>query len=420
MVDLRSSGFMGQDDPTTGVEDSTSIHYGEEPRSQAHVDSMRIKVANQGLAYYTYTRFFTDTFQAELAKLKNINPDFQAVMYFHYAHIPTGSPGVARPLHQARQTLLDGRRVKTTPTDGSADVVAFRQDAAITAYWANYGTGTGASYAVDYDLIDEEIELYVSAYNNAEHKPVGIKIDYFNQGASGYYEFDTAQRDSIDLDQDDVAFGIDANEQTVYAAFQDYWAERLHERFGNNMIIMANGRGSIEQPSVPETADMAPYLHGWFFEGFPDDTPFLSGTYNDPDDSFEILYDQYNGTNDYRKYGDRSRSGPFFMTDLRNPWVLSGTHAKLGRAAALLFDGYWRYRPIDGSGNIVVADVYDDTWFEWVDELGPPGGEVVKTEDGNNDVYTRSFLGGDLVVTLNRTASGISQYVSVTIDGVAQ
>ena len=415
---------MGQDDPSTGAEDSTTITYSSAARDQATVDQYRAEVAAIGYGYYSYTRFFTDTFQAELGKILSINPDFQAFMYVHYAHIPTGSPGVARPLHQARQDLLDGRKVLTTPTDGSNPVVAFVSGADTTAYWANYGTGTGASYAVDYDLIDEEIELYVSAFNNATYKPVGIKIDYFNQNTAGYYEYEVSQRDLTDLDQDDVAFDSDANEQTVYGEFQAYWVQRLRERFGSQMIIIANGRGSITQEeNGDEVGDMVSNLDGWYFEGFPEDCPFLDGSFDDADNAFNILYDQYTD-NDYMTYSSEDgtdRRVPFFQTDLRGTWPLTDVRAKFGRAAALLFDGYWRYRPLDGAGAIVEADITDETWGTWVDALGLPSDTVVKTTDGDYDIYTRNFQGGPLVLTIDRTQSSPNtQFISLTIDGVAQ
>ena len=400
---LATSGFMGQD--TNGSIDTTTITYD---------DSLRVQIAEIGRAWYLFSRCFTQTFQYELGQIKEINPDFEYFIYGQWAHVTVYEPGDGvRPLETARKDLLWPYRVRDT---ADSVIAAFRINGEITAYWANYGMGTG------YDLIDEEIELYVTAWNEAEHKPFGMMIDYFNGSSisySGYYEFDDGQRHLLDLDDDGVAFDNDTNEQAVYETFQEYWVQRLRERFNDKMVIIGNGKGSLNGVNNSELGDMVSLLDGYLLEGYPGDCPFLNGNYNDTSDVYDIGYDGFYNS----AYANNlSRNGPWWLTDLKPIYELDNIRAKYSRAGALLFDGVWSHRPYDNDGTINAEDIIDEAWDSWVDTLGEPLAGPYTTTDGADKSWSRLFEGGLFTVTLDTTQTGAAQLStgSVTIDGVAQ
>jgi hypothetical protein len=403
---LLHAGFQGQD-LVGGAMDTNSVTYS---------DSLRVRIATTGRGYYHYSRVFTNTAQFEIGQIKEINPNYEFFTYVHYGHVPTYEPGDGvRPLETARKDLLWSRRVYDT---GDSVVAAYRDgNGDVTAYWANYGLGEGDTYRIDKELVDADIDLYVDAWNNAEHKPIGVIIDYFNGtnlNSGGYYEFDTDR--FIDLDNDGITFASDANERAVYDEFQQYWLESFRERFDENLIVIANGRGSITNVNAGEIGNEVARLDGVWIEGFPHDCPFLSNAYDDPDDQYDLALDQFNDS-DYRVY-DAGRSGPIWWTDLRPNLRLNTVQAKFARAGALMFDGVWSWRPYET--NIIETELLDEVWIDWTNTLGDPTGSPSMAINGDNKVYTRSFQGGDLEVTLNSTAAGISQFVSVKVDGVTQ
>lgn len=394
LPDLMSSSFLGQDDSGGSLDSSTIT-----TSIQARVD-----IGNGGYGLHGYTRAFTNTGQYAIGQFVDVNPDYQYMLYAQFGHIPNFEPGLARPLQQGIRDLLLPHVALTTPASGSEPVVAFKSGSDTTAFWANYGTGTGDDYALNTALIDSQIALLADAIEGATYKPVGFMIDYFNNESAGYYEYETAQRDSTDLDQDGLNYERDANEQAVFQAAQEYFVAKLRSTFSSSMILTGNGKGSMSE----DPGDMVAFIDGCYYEGYPDDTPFVVN--NDPSEMMGYQLDQWLD-NDYKAYSGKTT--PFFFTDLRPVLTLSSNQALLGRAGALLFDGWWNYRTYDLTGTVDESELVDAVWDSFTTRLGTPIGPPSLTRIDEYHWFSRPFSLDTLWVQLDTTLTGISEFVGV-------
>jgi hypothetical protein len=341
--------------------------------------------------------------------MKQHNPNFQFIIYFQAWHVQQGNPGLQRPMDQAIADLLSGYYVLDT---SAQQVVAWRNDSNdIVAYWTMYtvGNATDGNFRFEPSIVDAQIDILAEEMGKYKYRPIGLKVDYLNTNSGGLYEYDIGQRDTIDADQDGTVFGSDADEILAYQAAQEYYLQQLKLRMGPQFLFMANGRGGFE--------DADEFIHGSYIEGSPDDNPFL--TANNPDDIATDLWSHVL-FNPHLTHPSWTGSSSIFMTDLRAIQVMGSNQAKINRALALLFDGFWRYRPYDSNNNVLSADLVDPVWDSWVAALGAPLLDCDRTTNGTQVIFTREFQGGTLVLTLEGANSGISQFVSVTIDGVAQ
>lgn len=399
MIDGRAAGILGQDDSN-----------GDLALSEITIsDSDMEAIADCGLAFFPAGRAFTKTGQWQIGRMKQHNPNFQFIIYFQAWHVQQGDPGLQRPMDQAIADLLSGYYVLDT---SAQQVVAWRNDSNdIVAYWTMYtvGNATDGNFRFEPSIVDAQIDILAEEMGKYKYRPIGLKVDYLNTNSGGLYEYDIGQRDTIDADQDGTVFGSDADEILAYQAAQEYYLQQLKLRMGPQFLFMANGLGGF--------GDADDFIHGSYIEGSPDDNPFL--TANNPDDIATDLWSHVL-FNPHLTHPSWTGSGSIFMTDLRAIQVMGSNQAKINRALALLFDGFWRYRPYDSNNNVLSADLVDPVWDSWVAALGAPLLDCDRTTNGTQVIFTREFQGGTLVLTLEGANSGISQFVSVTIDGVAQ
>lgn len=395
LIDMRKGDFLGQDTM------SGELNLSEITTTEAEKDS----VAACGFGYVPDDRIMTKTGQYAIGEYLSRNSAWRFLMYHNYGHVPASNPGLARPWDKFRVETLTPYIAKDLNGD---DMVAWPQggDPAnpVDAYWVNYCFPQTPGYAFNKDLIDEVLEELISQLRTFAYRPMGCKLDYFNPVASGYYRWTTLNAE-LDLDQDGVPYASDAEEQEAFAAAQIYYVQKLRSLVGLDFAITANGKAAW--PGVEP--DLSALLDGWFLEQFPT-TPWAE---YDPVGSFQALWEAKQDPGQYQDFKGRTidQGMPIFHTDLNNAYSMSGTRADCGRAAALLFDGWWRYRPLDYYGDLVAADLDDATWDGMVATLGEPLGDVmaVGTPGTGLHSYTREFEGGTVSVSLEASQTGIAQ-----------
>lgn len=406
LVDLRTSAVLGQDKP------DGSIDTGSPTVSQEDLQT----IADIGYAYFSSDRFFTKTGQWQINNIKALNPDFKAFVYIQFGHVSATytSGDLSRP--------WDNWEVQNLPpasgTGGTSAVAWWNTYIAPgdpgnepAAYWVNYGHDTGSGYELNYNLCEAWISHFTGFMFNVSgdypNKPIGMKWDYFNPTGTGYFIW--SGEDPLDLNQDGVEYSLDSNEQSVFRESQLYLARRIREEMGSDFFITANGK-----PTWPTRGDkeITQYMNGFYLEGFPT-TPWF-----DPATSFAELWELYDDKNvNYIPYMGKY----LFHTDLRAQYDLTDIRADAGRAAALLYDGWWRYRPLSGS-NVFDKNKLDDIyWTSLKATLGNPIGNPNRIQgysgNPNYECYYRDFEGGLLKVVVDSAATDINQIVEVSTGG---
>ncbi len=380
LVDCRAADFLGQDTSAGDIN----------PSSVTISDAARADLASVGFAYFAAQRSTTKTGQSVIADLVARNPDFVFYDYLHFSHVPTSDPGLARPLDSWKATNLppaldlDGNPVRAWPAP--PDPVEF--------YWQDILTGAGPGETFDRDTLAAYVDEYHRLVMANAHRPIGVKCDYFNPVSSGFFVW--PGETAVDLDQDGVPYASDAEEQAALRDAQQFFVDYLRTKFGADFIITGNGLGSWPA----QDTGLESRLNGLYLEGFPT-TPWFG-----PADAFQTLFDLSSGVHAYAGFQGRSY---FFHTDVRPVWDLNSTVADASRCAALLFDGWYRYRPLDGTGAVVEADIVDETWNSWIASLGAPTAAAVRSESAGFVLYSRTFSGGSVVVQIDPAQSGLAQ-----------
>lgn len=399
MIELLHSDFTGQD-TLDGELNLASI---------LSTEAMKDDIAACGLGQISEARVFSKTGQYAIGEYKSRNPDFQFLMYSNFAHVPAATAGLARPWDTFRFETLTPFIARDT--NGELMVAWPEQGVPgnpVQAYWVNYCWPQTGGAIFNKDLIDAYIEELARYHRQAEHRGFGCMFDYTNPVAVGYYQWPTLNSE-LDLNQNGVAYDDDAEEQESFLAAEVYYVSKFREEFGPDFALTTNGQVCV--PGIEP--DLQAHLNGFFMEFFPilPWEPWKSGG---PATSFMLLWDEYNSSAPYFE-NFKGHHGPLFHTDLDLYYTLSGTRAMSGRVAALLFDGWWKYRPLDGSFNVVPSDMADPTWDTMVATLGDPTGDVeaIGTPGSGWHSYRREFAGGVVHITIDADESGISQVQSV-------
>jgi len=391
VIEGNKQAFLGQDDASGDLNLATLTL----------TEAEKAATAANGLCQFPDDRVMTNTGQYAISDFIDRNASFAYIMYTNYGHVPATDAGLARPWDGYRYDVM-GPHIAFDVNGDS--MVAWVKDGSPSAYWVNYCYPTSGDSIFNKDLIDSVVTEFSSMVLALDHKPIGFMYDYFNPKSSGYYQW-IAFNDSLDLDQDGLGYKSDADEQASFMAAQRYYINKMRATLGDTYFFIGNGQGSWLAPSgtVEESLD------GFNMEFFPI-TPWAS---YDPVDVFKWMWETRQNPSNYRDYQYRTSTYgmPLFKADLKDSETLSSVSASACRAAALLFDGWFSYRPVDASTNLVPGDFTDATWDSMNAELGPAIGAVtaVGTPGSGVHSYTREFEGGTVSVSLDSTLSGISQ-----------
>jgi cob(I)alamin adenosyltransferase len=409
MLDSRSAGFIGQDD--------SSGQYN--PSSITTTTQQKDDLAAMGFGYFEDNRAFTITGQTAIEDLKSRNADFRWLMYTNFGHVPASDPGQARQFDSDVYALLNSNRALDTSTPTAQPVVAFRSGGTPTAYWANYHFPNTGGELFNKTLVDQHLALHFDALDALEHKPIGVKFDYFNTVAAGYYSWDGV---AIDLNQDGTPYrtedpgGPDLVEQASFEACQHYWIDQWRAKYGDDFILTGNGQGSYSS----RYAALAAKLNGWYLERFP---TMLWSFVDTPAEMFQELWDVRQSPSLYRECRGRiaTSSMPFFHTDLLTTagagYEMNSDRAYCGRVAAMLFDGWWRHRSPDNLGDDF-ANINDPLWDAMVSAAGAPSGAPQRGTGGTVVTYFRTFSGGTYSIAFDTALSGISQVTNISGPGI--
>lgn len=387
MVDMRDAAFIGQNDIYGRIDTSTVT------LNESDFD----EIAKNAVVFTDFDRMATETGQWVCGRLREKNPDIIFLAYEHFGHLPPGAEYPTIPFRNWK--FLNLPRAQTVDgTDAVAWYAGGDSNNDPSDYWIDYMSNPTPGLTYNQQLIDDYVGEWKRIYDSLEHRPVGIKFDYFSTVAQGYYVWPGDP--AIDLNQNGVAYGDDAAEQASFKAFQEAMVRTTRRVFGENVLLHANGQAGI--PEFAEDDLLAEGLNGYFTEGFPT-TVFGQ-------DPVDVMVDAYAATvAKTTSYVPMSNGNVFFTTDLKPVYAFDGTRAEFGRSAALLFDGVWRYRPYDSLGNLVRSEFYDEGFVATVDALGEPTGSATQTIVGSSVVYQRFFAGGSVTVSLNTAASGTIQ-----------
>ncbi|RKZ13453.1 hypothetical protein DRQ32_01550 [bacterium] len=214
----------------------------------------------------------------------------------------------------------------------------------------------------------------------------GIMHDYTSPRPWAWPAGDDSLEGSIDFDGDGIPFDEDANEQAAWIGWQYALTSQLQERFGEGFIQIANGRLPLDD------RDFAQQLAGVIFENFPRSV--------------------WNFT---------PQRGLDYAIQMRQPGWLVPRRGQY-------WNFYWATAPgIDGMINfrrhtsLLTGDTYEtngttSTVFNGTDpdyfELGAALGPLTITHEGDNDVYSREFEDGTVVIEFgpagNTTSVGVS------------
>lgn len=403
-VELTSSDFVGQD-TADGQLNLGSITVSEQAKDD---------VAACGFGQYGYKRAFTKTGQYAIGEIMARNPNYRWILYWQFGHCSTLDPNDARPLDQAVSDLLTPHIAKDINGNDFAAWVN-PSDGQVVTYWANY---TDAQGNVDTALIDAHIQLLADAISAATYKPSAILVDHYSQEDSGHWA--QAGNEALDLlyevRQPSVAFADDPAQQTLFNAQQTYFQQKLLDTFDPELLIFPNGNGAWPGTNAAVQAKS----HGWFMEGYG------TGPWSfvdEPYENVEMVWAAHTTPEQFLSYPGRTM--PMAVTDLRPDYELDDPRAKLGRATALIFDCWWKYRPMDkvnlGNGRYSYqtneAMLNDPDWDAMVAALGTPTGVPTRDDTyGTLVKYSRTFTGGTCWIIIDTSKPTYIQILEAGIN----
>ena len=254
----------GAEDPgTPGAFLGASIPNGYPEKSVVHwapfyhwSDDIIVQAAQSKSIVVPMERCFSDESREVIERLKALNPDLQILAYFPVLGVYTVSPD----------------------TTGLRNVLPFLYDYYDTVddNWAFTTTGDTlmiwpqeifldpiAEDDIDRELITKIVDL-IETYQAGDGPPIdGIMHDYFMYSVYVNPDCRPAVEGEPDLDGDGIPCGEDQNERDLLLLWQKEYLRELRTRFGDDFIMIGNGR------PPQEDAELAGLLNGIFYEAFP-------------------------------------------------------------------------------------------------------------------------------------------------------
>ena len=201
-------------------------------------------------------RCFSEESRGVIERLKVLNPDLQILGYFPVLVSYTLPPD----------------------TTGLRDLIPFAYDYYDTVEedWARTTTGDTlmiwpeavfldpiAEDGIDRALITKIVDLIETYHAGGDHLIDGIMHDYFMYSVYiSPYSRPTVEGEP-DLDGDGIPCSEDQDERDLLLLWQKEYLRELRSRFGDDFIMVGNGRPPQEDP------ELAGFLNGIFYEAFP-------------------------------------------------------------------------------------------------------------------------------------------------------
>lgn len=404
MPNVYAGYVLGQDNASTGE---------SQLETSTITTADKQEIAAAGFAFMDAGRAFGNTGQAIIDEIRSYNPDFQFITYLHYGHrYAVADPVLSNRLGTWRWNNLSAAKC----IDGS-DSVAWYEGGnpanPVAYHWVDYWTGRSGGDLYNRDLVEGEVESFKQWYDHFEHKPCGVMLDYMNNRSSGYYVW--PGNPELDILQDGLAYPSNEAAKDAFLAAQLAFIDHMRSLFSDDFVIVANGRGALPVLGQPEVRQR---LDGFFVEHFP--TTVWGST--QPSDVFDHLWEGLIAKNQgYRIPFPASRDRAIFLTDLRDIWSMTSTYADIGRMAAIMFDGLWKYLPINYLGEIQTSEIDDAEWDSDISAFGVPNGPLMRGEAMNLVSYERAgSTGATCQVVLDRNLTGISQVLYAQIRAAAK
>jgi len=400
-VEAVSDQFWGQD-TAAGALNLASVTVSEAGRND---------LASVGLCFNPLDRVLTNTGQHVIDQIRQQNPDFEFFSYYKFGNILVNDAGLARPLDSYETNLLTpyvAQDVNGDPAVAWAPDLDPANDP--TQLWVNYCWPRTPGYLFNKDLIDQQIDNLAASIRAVEHKPGGLCLDYLNPSRFGYYMI-AAFNAALDLKGEGVALLDDPEQQAAFKAFQEYFVDALHDEFGDDFMIIANGSAAF--PHVEP--DLCAKLHGAYIEDHPT-SPFLGN----PWDVFEILENVRADPSQYLDYQGRHADVgmPVYIFQAQGDEPKTSTRHAVNRVSALMYDCVFGNLPTTISGSIDEDDIVDAVWDSYT-ALSDPDPMSVQSVTTSR-LYARRFNNGEspssnAFVFLSSTSSGMFQVVNVGV-----
>lgn len=201
-------------------------------------------------------RCFSEESRGVIERLRELNPDLQILAYFPVLGVYTVS----------------------SDTTGLRDVLPFLFDYYDTVEedWASTTTGDTLMIwpgeilldpivegNINRGLITKIVDL-VERYQTGDFPQIdGIMHDYFMYSVYVNPDCRPAVEGEPDLDGDGIPCSEDEDEKDLLLLWQKEYLRELRARFGDDFIMIGNGRPPQEDP------ELAGFLNGIFYETFP-------------------------------------------------------------------------------------------------------------------------------------------------------
>ena len=199
---------------------------------------------------------FSEETRPVLERLRELNPDLRVIAYLPllcvYTVPPdtTGLRGVVPFLYDYYETVRENWAVTTT-----GDTLMIWPEAIFLDPISNGG--------IDRDLIEKIADL-LEGYQQSGYPPIdGIMHDYFMYCVYVNPACRPGVEGEPDLDGDGIPCAEDGDERDLLLLWQKEYMRELRSRFGEDFIMIGNGR------PPQENAELAGLLNGIFYEAFP-------------------------------------------------------------------------------------------------------------------------------------------------------